>query len=188
MLNPLHLFRLLAQEEVEVVLVGGVAMIVQGVTHDTNDIDLCYRRTAANMERLVRAILPLNPRLRVEGLTDDEARLLPWHFDVHVLAPMETLTLMTDAGAVDLVATLSGIGDYEAIRDDIVDVDLDGLTMPVLTLRAIISNKRAAARDKDIAALPRIEATLRLREIMAERATNHEAGGSEHDDTAPCGE
>jgi hypothetical protein len=178
MLNPLHLFRLLTQEEVEVVLVGGVAMIVQGVTHDTNDIDLCYRRTVANMERLVLAILPLNPRLRVEGLTDAEARLLPWQLDVQALGSMETLTLMTDAGAVDLVAKLSGIGDYDAIRDEIVDVELDGITMSVLTLRAIIANKRAAARDKDIAALPRIEATLRLREAMTERETD----ASDHGD------
>lgn len=42
MIDLQRLLRLLAQEEVEAVLVGGAAMILQNVTHFTNDIDVCY--------------------------------------------------------------------------------------------------------------------------------------------------
>ncbi len=85
MIDPRRLLRLLAHEEVEAVLVGGAAMILQKVTHFTNDIDVCYWRDRDNLERLARAMLPLNPRLRVEGLTDAEARALPFRLDSRTL-------------------------------------------------------------------------------------------------------
>ncbi len=80
---------------------------------------------------------------------------------------------MTDIGAVDLLGSISGLGDYDNLRAYIVDIDLDGLRVPVLSLPAIITNKRTSARAKDIAALPHIEATLRLQEAVAERASHH---------------
>jgi len=93
MLDPRQLFRLLHEEEVAAVLVGGVAMIVQGVTHFTNDIDLCYRRDEQNMECLERALAPVHPRLRVEGLSDEQARALPFRLTVRTLRNAEMLTL-----------------------------------------------------------------------------------------------
>ncbi len=171
MIGSQRLFRLLDQEKVAAVLVGGAAMILQGVTHFTNDIDVCYWRDRDNLERLARAMLPLNPRLRVEGLTDAEARALPFRLDSRTLHNTQSLTLMTDIGAVDLLGSISGLGDYDNLRAYIVDIDLDGLRVPVLSLPAIITNKRTSARAKDLAALPHIEATLRLQEAMAERVS-----------------
>jgi hypothetical protein len=72
--NPQRLFGLLQQEEVEAVLVGGVAMIAQRVPHDTNDIDLCYSHDPDNLARLVRALTPLHPRKR--GLTDRQPEIV----------------------------------------------------------------------------------------------------------------
>ncbi len=40
---------------------------------------------------------------------------------------------------------------------------------PVLNLAGLIVNKRASARNKDLGALPHIEAALRLHEATAER-------------------
>ena len=43
---------------VEFVVIGGVAMGLQGSAHLTKDIDFCYERTPKNMERLARAMGP----------------------------------------------------------------------------------------------------------------------------------
>jgi len=170
MIDPRHLFDLLNQEKVNAVLVGGVAMIAQGVTHYTNDIDLCYRRDHDNMEALARALIPLHPRLRVEGLTDEQSRNLPFQLDINFLRNTESLTLTTDLGDIDLLGRISGIGGYDDLLPYIVELNMRGTPVPVLNLEGLIVNKRAAARNKDLSALPHIEATLRLREVAAERA------------------
>ena len=66
------------QEQVEVVIIGGFAAVALGVPYVTQDIDLCYNPESANILRLERALAPFHPRLRVQGLTDEEASLLPF--------------------------------------------------------------------------------------------------------------
>ncbi len=95
-MNPRRLFQALNEESAEVILIGGVAMIAHGISYNTNDIDLCYKRDRDNIERLIRAIAPFNPRMRVENLTDAEAQALPFQFDVRSPWNIESLTLMTD--------------------------------------------------------------------------------------------
>ncbi len=68
-------------------------------------------------------MLPLNPRLRVEGLTDAEARTLPFQLDARTLHNTQSIALMTDSGAVDLLGSISGLGDYDNLRAHIVDID-----------------------------------------------------------------
>src|ERR1700751_4061622 len=48
----------------EFIIVGGVSAVLQGSTITTRDLDLCYRRTPANIARLAAALAPLNPRPR----------------------------------------------------------------------------------------------------------------------------
>lgn len=163
MLDPRQLFRLLHEEEVAAVLVGGVALIVQGVTHFTNDIDLCYRRDDENVERLVRALTPVHPRLRVEGLSDEQARALPFQFDARTLRATEMLTLRTDIGDVDLLGQISGLGNYTQLEPYIEELEIDGIAIPVLSLDGLLATKRAAGRGKDLTSLPHIEAAIHLR-------------------------
>jgi len=152
-----------ADERAEIVLVGGWAAIAHGVVHLTNDVDFCYAADPANLERVAQALAPLNPRLRVEGLTDEQASALPFRLDGRALRDHELLTLVTDAGAVDLIRTIPGVGDYTAVRAVAIPIEVFGHTVPTLDLPALIDSKRAVRRPKDLAALPQIEATLRLR-------------------------
>jgi hypothetical protein len=59
-----ELLRRLVSEGVEFVVVGGLAVISHGHPRATLDLDLCYARTPENLERLVRALSPIHPRLR----------------------------------------------------------------------------------------------------------------------------
>ncbi len=153
----------LADKQVDMVLVGGMAAIAHHVVHLTNDVDICYASDPANLERVVRALAPLQPRLRVEGLTDDQSRALPFQWDSRTLRGHELLTLETDAGALDLIRFIPGVGDYAAVRAAAILVDLYGHLVPTLDLPALITSKRTLRRPKDLAALPPLEATLRMR-------------------------
>jgi len=56
--------RILNDAGVEFVIIGGVAMGLQGSAHLTRDIDFCYARTVKNMERLSAALAPYHPAFR----------------------------------------------------------------------------------------------------------------------------
>ena len=58
------LLRQLLESEVEFILVGGLAGNVHGSARATYDLDVVYRRTPDNLERLVRALAPAQPYLR----------------------------------------------------------------------------------------------------------------------------
>jgi hypothetical protein len=72
-MNAELVFHLLEKEQVEAVLVGGLAAVAHGAVYMTNDIDLCYNPASSNLTRLVRALEPIHPRLRVEGMADEQA-------------------------------------------------------------------------------------------------------------------
>jgi len=54
--NYTALMRLLAQAQVNMVVIGGVAMIVRSADYMTFDLDICYERSPENIERLCRAL------------------------------------------------------------------------------------------------------------------------------------
>jgi hypothetical protein len=64
MINLSTLMPRLVNYQVEFVIVGGVAATVPGSSYITNDLDICYSRPKANLERLAASLKDLHPRLR----------------------------------------------------------------------------------------------------------------------------
>ena len=54
----------LAEADVEVIVIGGLAAQAHGSARITQDTDFLYRRTADNIERLAAALAPHRPYLR----------------------------------------------------------------------------------------------------------------------------
>jgi hypothetical protein len=104
-MNAELVFYLLEKEQVEAVLVGGLAAVAHGAVYMTNDIDLCHNPAPSNLTHLVRALEPIHPRLGVEGMTDDQSSALPFQWNERTLLEVELLTLQTDAGPLDLMRT-----------------------------------------------------------------------------------
>lgn len=96
----------LTRRGVEFLLVGGVAAIAHGARRLTVDLDCVALRTYENLDRLAGALRDLNARLRVGGLDDAEAALLPVRIDRETLGRMEISTWRTDAGDFDILADL----------------------------------------------------------------------------------
>lgn len=55
---------LLVNAEIEFVMIGGAAAIAHGSARLTEDLDIVYRRTDENIERLVQTLAPYKPYLR----------------------------------------------------------------------------------------------------------------------------
>jgi hypothetical protein len=73
------------------------------------------------------------------------------------------MTLQTTEGAIDVLDRVEGVGPYRATLEHSDAFDVFGLEIRILGLPALISAKRAAARPRDFAQLPELEAILALR-------------------------
>jgi predicted nucleotidyltransferase len=156
-MDPEFILRQLTNSEVEFVIIGGVAAAAQGSVRPTYDLDLCYRRTPENLERLAGALAPLRPRLR------EAPEYLPFQWDARTLERGLNFTLQTDAGAVDLLGEVAGLGSYEQVLAASEEMELYGMAVHVLTLEGLIAAKRAAGRPRDLEHLLELEALLELR-------------------------
>jgi hypothetical protein len=139
------------------VVIGANAAIAQGAPIGTIDLDLGYRRTLDNVRKIVEALAPFHPRLRGVEVT------VPFVFSVESLRKGCNFNLVTDAGDLDLLGHITGLGDYDAMIAHRVELKLFGCSVPVMGLEDVIRSKRAAGRAKDKAVLPILEETLRLR-------------------------
>ncbi len=147
------ILRLLAENEVEFVVVGMVAGILQGTPVTTLDLDIVHRRSPENVARLLRVLHGIEAVYRHDprGLRPQES---------HLLGPGHQL-LTTTHGDLGCLGTLGEGMDYEALLGHTVGMNLpEGLTIRVLSLPALIESKERAGRPKDVAALPLLRATL----------------------------
>jgi len=146
------LLRRLLEGGIDFILVGGLAATVHGSARATFDIDVVYDRSPANMDRLVRALAPLEPYLR------GAPRGLPFVLDAPTLIRGLNFTLETTLGDLDLLGEVTGGGQYDDLFPHTEEVSLFGSSCRCVTLAKLIDLKRAAGRPKDHEVLAELEA------------------------------
>jgi hypothetical protein len=152
------LLRQLARHQVEFVLIGGLAMIAHGSASITQDLDICYSRTAQNLAAVSAALAPINPYLR--GAPPG----LPFRFDVSTIQAGLNFTLSTDLGDIDFLGEVPGVGGYPAVFSQSEERTIFGLTIRVLSLDGLIAAKKAAGRAKDRIHLLELEELKKMRD------------------------
>lgn len=157
-----RLITTLERHQVDYLLVGGAAARAYGGQRPTEDADCVVRRERANLERLAAALRELHARLRVGGMTDEEARQLPVQIDERTLESLGMSTWMTDAGGFDVLAGLEAadgrLVSYEQLAERATVIRGDGFVVRAAALDDIIIAKERADRDKDHEALPELRA------------------------------
>lgn len=160
--NVPRLIEVLDRHGVQYVLVGGVAANAYGAQRLTYDLDCLAARSSENLGRLATAMLELNARLRVAGLSDEESAALPGFIDGPRLARMEISTWRTDAGDFDVLADIPDRSGhhlrYEQLAPRASIVRYKGIEIRVASLDDVIASKEWADRPKDHAALPELRA------------------------------
>lgn len=141
--DPLEAFRVLDRHGVLFVVIGGVGARLHGSPTVTNDTDICYERSAENLERLAAALSDLGAKLR--GV-DDEVPFL----DAATLAAGDHFTFATRAGDFDCLGTPAGVKGFAELARGAIPFDVDGLTLLVASIDDLIRMKRAAGRAKDL--------------------------------------
>jgi len=146
-----------ARHGVDCLFVGGIAARAQGAQRLTFDVDCLAERSEDNLDRLAAAIRELHARLRVEGLSDEDAAQLPVAVTGSTLVRMEISTWRTDAGNLDVLAAIPDRNGRQLLYDELAAraavLDLDGIAVRVAALDDVIASKERADRPKDRDAL-----------------------------------
>src|SRR5690348_15295338 len=126
------LVKLLHDNKVEFILIGGVAANALGAPRVTNDLDVIYSRSNENLTRLIAALADYKPYPR--GAPPG----LPFVWDARTLHMGLNFTLTTTLGWLDLLGEVVGGGDYGKLAPHSIKVVLFGEEYLCLGLEKLI--------------------------------------------------
>jgi hypothetical protein len=143
------LARVLAEHELDAVLIGNAAAALQGAPVSTIDLDFFFRKSPANVRKLKAIAAVLGGTL-----------LRPYY------PASDLFRLMRDEDTlqVDFMSKIHGVRSYEGVRGRAAHVTFGAHSLLVAALADIIKSKRAAGRPSDRAVLPILERALREKE------------------------
>lgn len=160
--------RLLAENDVEYVLVGGVGARIQGTATTTQDIDIMPEPSAQNLDRLAQALTDEETEKKDSG----ETRYRP-HVTVDSMEfrTADVSSYRTRFGVIDVLMELPGVGTFEAVKQNVRRYEWEDITISVASLDDIITSKETADRAKDRRAL---DALYEARDHLREHADPYE--------------
>ena len=118
----------LSENNVDFVIVSGVAITAYGSAYVTQDLDFCYSRSSKNLTRITAALAPYKPRLR--GFPED----LPFFWDERTLLNGTNFTLITTLGHIDLLGEIPGVGDFEYVNSRAVEMQICNIPVRIIAL------------------------------------------------------
>lgn len=127
----------LVKQHARFLVVGAHAMAAHGYPRATVDIDLWIEPSPENAEHVWQALAEFGAPLEALDVTRDD-----------FVRPDVVVQLGLPPNRVDILTGVSGLGFEPAWRNRI-DAVVDGVHVPVLSMRDLIENKRATGRDKD---------------------------------------
>lgn len=148
--DPERIFQILGRHDVDYVVIGAMAAILQGVALTTTlDVDVTASVDVDNRERLAAALREMDARLRVPD--PEESVELP--LDARMLASATVMTFITRLGPFDVLFDPAGAPPYEELRGRAHELERSGTSIRVADIRDVVSMKQATGREKDAAHL-----------------------------------
>ena len=129
--------KLLNSHQVDYLLVGGYAVSIHGYPRYTGDIDFWVAISEENALKLVGVLKEFGfdvPNLSTE-LFLDRSRMT---------------RLGREPVKIEILNSVSGL-DFEPAQKRAITIDIDGISVPVISLADLRQNKLASGRPKDLA-------------------------------------
>lgn len=143
-----------AHAKLEAVMIGNAAAAIQGAPVTTMDIGFCVReddKTLAKL-RIVAKLL--------------DAELMNYGTFFQIQAPEKELYL-------DFICNVLGLKSFDALMKRSSKVSFDGCySLRIARLEDIIKSKNLAGQEKDLAALPILERTLKVKNEKEKRSSH----------------
>lgn len=140
----------LADAGADFAVVGGHAVAFHGHPRATKDLDILVRATPENAQRVYSALAAFGAPLQTFEVKEEDFATYDG-----------VLQLGVPPRRIDILNRVAGVSFDDVVREGASFV-LDGRSVPVIGLSALIANKRAAGRAQDLAdveALERLDRT-----------------------------
>ena len=131
------------EEKVEYLLIGAYALAVHGVPRATGDMDIWIRSTSENAHRVWCGLLKFGAPL--SNLNEADLTTSGIVFQIGV-APSR----------IDILTTIDGVDFADAWKGRL-EVNVEGLNIPVISRSHLIQNKKTVGRPQDLADVARLE-------------------------------
>ncbi|MES2440430.1 MAG: nucleotidyltransferase [Verrucomicrobiota bacterium] len=129
---------LLAEAEVDFVVVGGIAVSIQGYVRLTEDVDLLIEGSRENVNRLLTRLADYGEgfakELSIEDFDDEEGAI--------------RIVEVTEQCQIDLFTRMSG-RRYADVIKDADRFEISGYQIPVASKNSLIGWKSVSVREKD---------------------------------------
>jgi predicted nucleotidyltransferase len=86
-------------------------------------------------------------------------------------ANVEKLRQVTDAGVIDILSSVLGVGDFARLKQAAEDFEIGGRVYHVIALEDLIAAKEAMGREKDLLAAKELRAIASKRKASRPGAT-----------------
>jgi predicted nucleotidyltransferase len=133
----------LSAEGVRFLIVGAYALAVHGYPRATKDIDFFVWATPENAENLIRALMRFGAPIKALSAADFSSA-------------GTVFQIGTGPRRIDILTRISGVTFEEAYANRNT-VSIEGIEVPVISLKDLIANKRASGRTQDLADIERLE-------------------------------
>lgn len=129
----------LMASDVEFLVVGAYALAVHGFPRATGDIDILVAPTADNAARVYRALVAFGAPVSAHGITEKDFETKGTVYQIG-LPPRR----------IDLLTSISGV-EYSEAASEAVRGHVGPCAVRFIGKAALIKNKRATGRTKDLA-------------------------------------
>ena len=139
------LLRAFIDHEVRFLIVGGYALAVHGHPRATGDLDVWIECGEGNAERAYEALKSFGAPLQDLTVRD-------------LATPGTVFQIGLPPLRIDVLTQITGV-PFEAAWPDRLDARVDDLLVPVIGRRALLINKRALGRTRDLADVEWLESS-----------------------------
>jgi predicted nucleotidyltransferase len=148
----------LSENGFDFVLIGGLAASAYGSTYVTHDLDVCAVLSPENIKNLRIILEDLHPKHRM---------MIPKKSFMEIpesLNGINNLYLSTDAGVLDLISNVAGVGDFSVVSKSAIEISIFGNKCKIISLDDLIKCKKALKRPKDLLVAAELEIIRRKTE------------------------
>jgi hypothetical protein len=144
----------LIEADVEFIIVGGLAAVIQGAPVTTMDVDIVHKQSSANIDKLLAFLKSVDALHR----RPDDKVIRPKEGDISGIGHA---LFTTRLGPLDVLGVIEEGKAYEDLLEHTVEIQFRGHTVRVLDLKTLVELKRASTDPRDRQRLPVLEETLR---------------------------
>lgn len=153
-LRPRELLSALRSNDVEFVVIGGLALAAHGYVRATKDLDIVPDPSASNRSHLASALRAIEARVDLGDLRAAELGIAP---DEEGLSYGGNWCLATRYGRLDVLQDVCGLRSWAQLRAGAIEVN----GVLYAGYDELISMKVAAGRDEDLRDVGALEAARR---------------------------